>query len=51
MSAADAFLRGYDEVWVPSDCTAAETPQEKAASLKYMGTVLKCDVRSSRSRD
>jgi nicotinamidase-related amidase len=49
MTAADAFLRGYEHVWVPSDCTAAETPQAKAASLKYMRDVLKCDVRSSRA--
>ena len=48
MTAADAFLRGYEGVWVPADCTAAETPQAKAASLKYMRDVLKCDVRSSR---
>jgi nicotinamidase-related amidase len=48
MTAADAFLRGFD-VWVPADCTAAESPQAKAASLKYMASVLKCDVRSSRS--
>jgi nicotinamidase-related amidase len=48
MTAADAFLRGFEGVWVPSDCTAAETPQAKAASLKYMREVLKCDVRSSR---
>jgi nicotinamidase-related amidase len=48
LTAADAFLRGYD-VWVPSDCTASETPQAKAAALKYMATVLKCDVRSSRT--
>ncbi|GAB3647033.1 cysteine hydrolase [Ramlibacter alkalitolerans] len=48
MTAADAFLRGYEGVWVPSDCTAAETPQAKTASLKYMKDVLKCDVRSSR---
>jgi nicotinamidase-related amidase len=48
LTAADAFLRGY-EVWVPADCTAAETPQAKAAALKYMANVLKCDVRSSRS--
>lgn len=47
MTAADAFLRGFD-VWVPADCTAAETPRAKAASLKYMASVLKCDVRSSR---
>ena len=50
MTAADAFLRGYEGVWVPADCTAAETPQAKAASLKYMKDVLKCDVRSSRAR-
>jgi nicotinamidase-related amidase len=50
MTAADAFLRGFEGVWVPSDCTAAETPQEKAASVKYMREVLKCDVRSSRAR-
>lgn len=49
MTAADAFLRGFEGVWVPSDCTAAETPQAKAASLRYMRDVLKCDVRSSRS--
>jgi nicotinamidase-related amidase len=50
MTAADAFLRGYEGVWVPADCTAAETPQAKAASLKYMKDVLKCDVRSSRAK-
>jgi len=50
MTAADAFLRGFEGVWVPSDCTAAETPRAKAASLAYMREVLKCDVRSSRSR-
>jgi len=49
MTAADAFLRGFEGVWVPSDCTAAETPQAKAASLAYMREVLKCDVRSSRT--
>jgi nicotinamidase-related amidase len=48
MTAADAFLRGFEGVWVPSDCTAAETPKAKAAALAYMRDVLKCDVRSSR---
>jgi nicotinamidase-related amidase len=48
MTAADAFLRGYEGVWVPSDCTAAETPAAKAASLKYMKDVLKCDVAAVR---
>jgi nicotinamidase-related amidase len=49
MTAADAFLRGYEHVWVPSDCTAAETTTAKTASLAYMRDVLKCDVRSSRA--
>jgi nicotinamidase-related amidase len=48
MTAADAFLRGFEGVWVPSDCTAAETTQAKTSSLRYMRDVLKCDVRSSR---
>lgn len=48
MTAADAFLRGFEGVWVPPECTAAETPQAKAASIKYMRDVLKCDVRSAR---
>ncbi|HEY8360985.1 MAG TPA: isochorismatase family cysteine hydrolase [Ramlibacter sp.] len=47
MTAADAFLRGGFDVWVPADCIAAETPQAKAIAVKYMKTVLKCDVRSS----
>jgi nicotinamidase-related amidase len=46
LTAADAFLRGF-EVWVPADCTAAESPAAKAAALRYMQTILKCDVRSS----
>jgi nicotinamidase-related amidase len=49
MTAADAFLRGFEGVWVPSDCTAAETTQAKTASLAYMRDVLKCDVRPSRA--
>ncbi|HEY0825985.1 MAG TPA: isochorismatase family cysteine hydrolase [Ramlibacter sp.] len=50
MTAADAFLRGFEGVWVPADCNAAETPKAKAASLAYMRDVLKCDVRPSRGR-
>lgn len=49
MTAADAFLRGFEGVWVPSDCTAAETAKAKANALAYMREVLKCDVRSSRA--
>jgi nicotinamidase-related amidase len=50
LTAADAFLRGYEKVWVPADCTASETPAAKAAALKYMANVFKCDVRASTTR-
>jgi len=50
MTAADALLRGYEGVWVPSDCTAAESTAAKSASLKYMKDVLKCDVRAGSRR-
>jgi nicotinamidase-related amidase len=46
LTAAEAFLREY-QVWVPSDCTAAETETAKKNALAYMATVLKCDVRPS----
>jgi nicotinamidase-related amidase len=49
MTAADAFLYNYP-VWVPSDCTAAESPRAKAQALAYMKSILRCDVRPSRSR-
>ena len=40
LTAMDANLRGF-ELWVPSDCTAAETSSGCAASLGYMKRVLK----------
>jgi nicotinamidase-related amidase len=46
LTAGDAFLREY-RVWVPADCTAAESEEAKAASLAFMESVLKCDVRPS----
>ena len=46
LTAMDAFLREYP-VWVPADCTAAESPEAKAASLAYMASVLKCDTAAS----
>lgn len=46
MTAADAFLRDY-RVWVPADCTAAETAGAKKQALAYMKNILNCDVRSS----
>jgi nicotinamidase-related amidase len=46
LTAMDAFLREY-RIWVPADCTAAESEAAKAASLAYMETVLKCDTEPS----
>jgi nicotinamidase-related amidase len=46
LTAADAFLREY-KVWVPSDCTAAETEKAKSTALDYMSSVLKCEVHPS----
>jgi nicotinamidase-related amidase len=46
LTAGDAFLREY-RVWVPADCTAAETREAKQASIEYMASVLKCDTRPS----
>lgn len=48
ITAGDAFLREYP-CWVPSDCNAAESRRAKAASLAFMASVLKCDVRPSTS--
>lgn len=45
-SAAEAFMLGYD-VWVPSDCTAAETPAAKQAALAHLRRAYKCDTRAS----
>ena len=39
-SAMDAFVRGY-RLWVPSDCTAAETPARHRAALDWMKLALK----------
>lgn len=43
LTAADAFLRGL-KVRVPMECTAAQTPEKKAAALAYMQDILKCEV-------
>lgn len=44
LTAMDAFLREYT-IWVPSDCTAAESPQAWKAAMTYMAQVLRCDTR------
>lgn len=49
LSAMDASLHGY-KLWVPADCTAAESPALKKAALAYMKRVLKADVRLSTTR-
>lgn len=43
-SAMDAYARGY-AVWVPQDCTAAETDEARADTLKQMQRVLKAETR------
>jgi len=49
LTAMDANLRGY-RLWIPSDCTAAESAASKTASLGYMRRVLKADTRASSRR-
>jgi nicotinamidase-related amidase len=44
LTAMDAFLREYS-IWVPGDCTAAESTQAWKASLHYMSEILRCDVK------
>ena len=44
-SAMDAFVRGY-RLWVPADCTAAETPERKRAALDWMTLALRCRTHS-----
>ena len=50
LTAADAFLRGGFSIWVPRDCTAAETPRARDNAIRYMQEILRCDVRASTSR-
>lgn len=42
-TAMDAFARGY-KLWVPEDCTAAESAARKAAALAWMKLALKCRI-------
>jgi nicotinamidase-related amidase len=49
LTAMDASLRGFD-LWIPADCTAAESPRLKREALDYMARVLKADVRTSTQR-
>ncbi|UXH80570.1 cysteine hydrolase family protein [Roseateles amylovorans] len=42
-TAMDAYVRGY-KVWVPEDCTAAESPRRKHEALSWMQEALKARV-------
>ncbi len=49
LTTAEAYMHGYS-AWVPSDCTAAESPDAKRRALKHMATVMKCRTQSSVAR-
>ncbi len=46
LTATDARMAGYD-VWVPQDCTAAESAVRKSRALDQLRDVFKCSVRPS----
>ena len=45
----DAYMHGYS-VWVPADCTAAESQTAKDTALTHMANVMKCSTRRSSGR-
>jgi len=45
-TAMDAFLRGFG-LWVPADCSAAESAARHQAALAWMARVLKCHTRAA----
>ena len=45
-TANDAYMRDF-KLFVPSDCSISETPEENENALKQMERVLKADVRSA----
>jgi nicotinamidase-related amidase len=49
-TANDAYMRDFKLV-VPSDCVAAEEPEESAHALEQMRRVLKADTRPSTEID
>lgn len=46
LTATDARMLGY-KVWVPEDCTAAESSQRKEGALRQLNKVFKCQVHLS----
>jgi nicotinamidase-related amidase len=47
-TAQDAHVRQFD-VWVPSDCVAADTPAHEKSALDQLKRTMAADIRSSRS--
>jgi nicotinamidase-related amidase len=45
-TANDAYMRDF-ELFVPSDCTASNTPRENREALRLMQKFLKADIRPS----
>ena len=42
-TAMDAYVRGYS-LWIPADCTAAQSEAAKDQALAHMARVLKADI-------
>jgi len=49
LTATDARMLGY-RVWVPQDCTAAESPRRKNEALRQLHEVFKCSIRPAGRR-
>jgi nicotinamidase-related amidase len=50
MTAADAYMRDL-EIYVPSDCVAAQSAAENRKALEYMARVFHADTRASAKLD
>lgn len=46
LTATDAYMRGF-KVWVPSNCTAAESPARKEAALYQLAHSFSCVTRKA----
>lgn len=49
LTATDACMKSY-RVWVPEDCTAAESAKRKREALRQLSEVFKCSVRPALRR-
>lgn len=47
-TAQDAYIRKF-KVWVPRDCSAADTPEHEAEALDLMQRTMKADIRPTTS--